>query len=204
MKRENAIDPVGVPAQLHARACELPDSGPIRLARPVPVVLSLAAPDRHATRSLEYLIATVRTTTRTRSPLMRLTTLTTFEGNLAYDPELHRAANSDRPYVDLVVLVNDAERSDLTASGDLIPSEPTRHRVRAFGALAENTAASVHRGEAVLVAGRMTTETWTDKTSQEKRTAQRILADAIGPSLRYATAQVERRARGARSTAGPA
>jgi hypothetical protein len=36
----------------------------------------------------------------------------------------------------------------------------------------------------------VTTETWTDKHSGEKRTAQRVLAEIVGQSLRWATTRI--------------
>ena len=41
----------------------------------------------------------------------------------------------------------------------------------------------------------MTTEAWTDKQSGEKRTAQRVLAEIVGPSLRWATARIAKTTR---------
>ena len=38
--------------------------------------------------------------------------------------------------------------------------------------------------------GTLTTEAWTDKQSGEKRTAQRVLAEIVGLSLRWATARI--------------
>jgi len=35
------------------------------------------------------------------------------------------------------------------------------------------------------VHGTMTTEAWTDKQSREMRTVQRVLAEIVGPSLRW-------------------
>ena len=40
--------------------------------------------------------------------------------------------------------------------------------------------------------GTVTTDTWTDKDTGEKRTSQKILADIVGPSLRWATVRISR------------
>jgi single-strand DNA-binding protein len=45
------------------------------------------------------------------------------------------------------------------------------------------------------VHGTVTTEAWTDKQSGEKRTAQRVLAEIVGPSLRWATARITKTTR---------
>ena len=49
----------------------------------------------------------------------------------------------------------------------------------------------------------MITEAWTDKQSGEKRTVQRVLADIVGPSLRWATARITKTARSSASDADP-
>jgi len=50
---------------------------------------------------------------------------------------------------------------------------------------------------APIVHGTVTTEAWTDKQTGEKRTAQRVLADIVGPSLRWATARIIKTTRSA-------
>lgn len=47
----------------------------------------------------------------------------------------------------------------------------------------------------MFVHGIVTTEAWTDKQSGEKRTAQRVLAEIVGPSLRWATARITKTTR---------
>jgi len=73
--------------------------------------------------------------------------------------------------------------------------EPTRHIVRAFKTLAENIVESLAKGDRVFVHGTVTTEAWTDKESGDKRTAQRVLADIVGPSLRWATTRITKTTR---------
>jgi single-stranded DNA-binding protein len=74
--------------------------------------------------------------------------------------------------------------------GEWVEVEPTRHVVQAFKTLAENIAASLAKGDRVFVHGTVTTEAWADKQTGQKRTAQRVLAEAVGPSLRWATARI--------------
>jgi len=114
-----------------------------------------------------------------------LNTTIVFEGNLAADPEL-RFTLSGKHILELTVLVNERRQDD---AGEWVDAEPTRHHVKAFGTLAENVAESVGKGDRLIVVGRVTTDTWTDKDSGGKRTAQQVLADAIGPSLRWASAK---------------
>jgi single-strand DNA-binding protein len=67
--------------------------------------------------------------------------------------------------------------------------------VRAFKTLAENIAESLAKGDRVFVHGTVTTEAWTDQQTGEKRTAQRVLAEIVGPSLRWATARITKTSR---------
>jgi single-strand DNA-binding protein len=61
--------------------------------------------------------------------------------------------------------------------------------------LAENIAESLAKGDRVFVHGTVTTEAWTDQQSGEKRTAQRVLAEIVGPSLRWATTRITKTTR---------
>ena len=66
--------------------------------------------------------------------------------------------------------------------------------VTAWGTLGENAAASLTKGMRVIVTGRLDQRSY--ETQQgEKRSVVEIVADEIGPSLRWATAQVEKVAR---------
>lgn len=57
--------------------------------------------------------------------------------------------------------------------------------------MAENVAESVSKGTRVVVTGRLEQRSW--ETEQgEKRSVIEIVADDIGPSLRFATAKVEK------------
>jgi single-strand DNA-binding protein len=63
-----------------------------------------------------------------------------------------------------------------------------------WGSTGENAAASLGKGSRVIVTGRLEQREYQTREG-EKRTAVEIVADEIGPSLRWATAQVERTAR---------
>ena len=118
-------------------------------------------------------------------------TTVTFEGNLADDPQV-RFTPSGKQITEITVLVNQ-RRHD--SDGAWVDAEPTRHVVRAFKTLAENIAESLAKGDRVFVHGTITTEAWTDKQSGEKRTAQRVLAEVVGPSLRWATVRITKTTR---------
>ncbi len=57
--------------------------------------------------------------------------------------------------------------------------------------LAEHVAESLGKGSRVIVHGRLDQNTWETKDG-DKRSKVRVLADDVGPSLRWATANVER------------
>lgn len=63
--------------------------------------------------------------------------------------------------------------------------------VVAWGQLGENAAASLTKGSRAIVTGRLEQRTYETQTG-EKRERIEIVADEVGPSLRWATAQVER------------
>jgi len=66
--------------------------------------------------------------------------------------------------------------------------------VTAWDTLGENASASLNKGARVIVTGRLEQREYETKDG-EKRTVVEVVADEVGPSLRWATAQVERVAR---------
>lgn len=66
------------------------------------------------------------------------------------------------------------------------------HRVTLWESLAEN-AAQLEKGTRVLVVGRLTSREF-ETSAGEKRTGWDVTADAFGPDVRFATAQVTRAA----------
>jgi single-strand DNA-binding protein len=57
--------------------------------------------------------------------------------------------------------------------------------------MAENISDSIAKGTRVIVQGRLEQRSW-DTEQGEKRTVVEIIADEVGPSLRWATAEVKR------------
>ncbi|MEO5724542.1 MAG: single-stranded DNA-binding protein [Ilumatobacteraceae bacterium] len=73
--------------------------------------------------------------------------------------------------------------------------------VVAWDTLGENTSASLHKGTRVIVTGRLEQRDY--QTSEgEKRNVFEIIADEIGPSLRWARAEVERISRDSSANSG--
>ncbi len=128
---------------------------------------------------------------------MNLNTVT-FEGNLAADPKLIHVQGGVTAVLEAVVLVN--RRTKKTPAhvigqpssneGEWSDAEPTRHRIKAWNRLAENIA-TLPKGSRVLVVGHTETEAWADNQTQAKRTADVVVVDAIGASLRFATVTID-------------
>src|SRR5256885_10626380 len=58
--------------------------------------------------------------------------------------------------------------------------------------LAENVAESLARGARVIVSGRLRQSQWEDRETGEKRSRIELDVDEVGPSLRFATATVNK------------
>ena len=71
--------------------------------------------------------------------------------------------------------------------------------ITAWGQLGENSASSLTKGARVIVNGRLEQREYETREG-DKRNVVEVVADEIGPSLRWATAQVEKNDR--RSTEG--
>ena len=72
--------------------------------------------------------------------------------------------------------------------------ETSWFNVVAWGQLGENCAATLDKGTRVVVTGRLTQRSW-ETPDGDKRSAVEIIADAVGPDLRWATATVARNER---------
>ena len=125
-----------------------------------------------------------------------LQTTVTFEGNIAAELELTYTPTG-KHVVKFPVLVNRRRKDPDT--GEWVDGEPTRHACVAFGTLGEHIAGSLGSGDRVLIVGNVVTDAWDDKDTGDKRTAQRVLVDAAGPSLRWVTARINK---AQRTTAG--
>jgi len=113
----------------------------------------------------------------------------TLTGNVTRDPELRFAAGSGAAVLSLGLAVNNRKKA---ANGEW-EDEPNFFDVTAFGSLAENVAESVAKGTRVIVTGRLDWSQWDDKEGG-KRSKVQVIADSIGPDLRWATANVTRKA----------
>lgn len=63
--------------------------------------------------------------------------------------------------------------------------------IKAWAGLAENIAESITRGTRVIVTGRLEQRSW-ETDNGEKRSKVEVVADEVAPSLRWATAQIQK------------
>ena len=115
----------------------------------------------------------------------------TVVGNLTDDPEL-RFTPSGAAVAKFRVA--STPRFLDKASGEWKDGEPLFLQCNAWRQMAENVAESLQRGSRVIVAGRLRMRSYETKEG-EKRTVTEVEVDEIGPSLRYATAKVQRMSR---------
>ena len=87
------------------------------------------------------------------------------------------------------------------ASGEWKDGEPLFLACTVWRQVAENVAESLDRGSRVIVSGRLKQRSYETKEG-EKRTVMELEVDEIGPSLRYATAKVQRMSRSGGSGGG--
>jgi len=114
----------------------------------------------------------------------------TIVGNLTRDPEL-RYTPAGAATCQFGVAVNRVwtdrqtnEKKEATSFFNVV----------AWREMAENAGESLAKGSRVIITGRLEQRSW-ETPEGEKRSVVEIVADEIGPSLRWATAQVVRNER---------
>jgi single-strand DNA-binding protein len=122
-------------------------------------------------------------------------TIMTVIGNLTADPELRFTA-SGAAVANFTVA--STPRTFDRASGEWKDGEALFLRCNIWRQPAENVAESLTRGSRVIVSGRLKQRSFETKEG-EKRTVIELDVDEVGPSLRYATAKVNRTQRGSSS-----
>jgi single-strand DNA-binding protein len=117
-------------------------------------------------------------------------TVITVVGNLTADPELRYTQNG------LAVAnftIASTPRNFDRASNDWKDGEALFLRASVWREFAEHVASTLTKGSRVIATGRLKQRSYETKEG-EKRTSIELEVDEIGPSLRYATAQVTRAA----------
>src|ERR671930_2240344 len=118
------------------------------------------------------------------------TTITVI-GNLTDDPEL-RFTPSGAAVAKFRVA--STPRTLDRATGEWKDGEPLFLACTVWRQAAENVAESLQRGSRVIVSGRLRQRSYETREG-EKRTVYELEVDEVGPSLRYATAKVQRMSR---------
>jgi single-strand DNA-binding protein len=118
-------------------------------------------------------------------------TTITVVGNLTDDPEL-RFTPSGAAVAKFRVA--STPRTLDRASGEWKDGEPLFLSCNIWRQAAENVAESLQRGARVIVTGRLRQRSYETREG-EKRTVMELEVDEIGPSLRYATAKVQKMSR---------
>ena len=111
-------------------------------------------------------------------------------GNLGADPEL-RFTPSGAAVANFGLAVNRRWQNRQTNEWE---EQVSFFDIVAWRELAENVAESLTKGSRVMVTGRLDQRSW-ETDNGEKRSKVEVVADEIGPSLRWATAQVTRNER---------
>jgi single-strand DNA-binding protein len=115
-------------------------------------------------------------------------TIITVVGNLTADPELRYTQNG-LPVANFTIA--STPRSFDKASNEWKDGDALFLRASAWREFAEHVAGSLTKGMRVIAQGRLRQRSYQDKEGQT-RTSIELEVDEIGPSLRYATAQVTR------------
>ncbi len=120
----------------------------------------------------------------------------TVVGNVTRDPEL-RYTSGGRGVASFGLAVN--RRYQVNGEWQ---EQTSFFNVVAWGTLGENAAASLNKGTRVVVFGRLEQRSW-ETQEGEKRSVVEVIADELGPSLRWAQAHVEKTARSSADSSGP-
>lgn len=119
-------------------------------------------------------------------------TVITVVGNLTADPELRYTQNG-LPVANFTIA--STPRNFDRASGEWKDGDALFLRASVWREFAEHVAGSLTKGMRVIAQGRLRQRSYQDREGNQ-RTAIELEVDEIGPSLRYATAQVTRAASG--------
>ena len=113
-------------------------------------------------------------------------------GNLADDPELRYTPNGV-PVANVRVAVNRRKRNpDTNEWDDQLDGFFT---CNVWREMAENVSESLHKGDRVVVIGRLRSRSYEDREGQTRWVTE-IEADEVSPSLRWARVEVTRNPRG--------
>ena len=110
----------------------------------------------------------------------------TLVGRLGADPDLKFGQNG-KAVVRLRVVTNSRRMID----GAWKDVDATWWSVVAFGPLAEQATETLSKGHAVILVGKARESSWTDKEGNERKSIE-VVADSLGPDLRWASGGITR------------
>lgn len=93
-------------------------------------------------------------------------------GHLGKDPEL-MTTGTGKKYIRMSLATNETYTG---RNGDPV-SETNWHNLVAWGALAERIAASVHKGQELIIEGALKTRSWEDKEGKRRYATEVLLAE---------------------------
>lgn len=115
-------------------------------------------------------------------------TIITIIGNLTAEPEVH-TTNTGTHVVGFTIA--STPRTFNRQTNQFEDGQALFIRCSAWRDMADHVAQTLHKGMRVIAQGRLEQNEYTDQQGN-KRTSIQMQVDEIGPSLRYATAQVQR------------
>jgi single-strand DNA-binding protein len=118
-------------------------------------------------------------------------------GNVTRDPEL-RFTPSGQAIATFGLAVNRRWQNRQTQEWE---EQVSFFDVTCWAQLGQNVSDSLNKGARVIVNGRLEQRSW-ETDAGEKRSKVEIIADEVGPSLRWATAEVTRNERSGPSEGG--
>jgi single-strand DNA-binding protein len=116
-------------------------------------------------------------------------TFVSLVGNLTDDPDLRFTPNGAAVANFRLAVTPRVKDGDTWRDG-----ETSFFRINAWRDLAENATESLSKGTRVVVLGRLRPRSW-ETPEGERRSVVEVEADEVAPSLRWATATVERTSR---------
>ena len=117
---------------------------------------------------------------------MAIDNTATLIGNLTDDPELRFTPNGAAVANFRLAVTPRVREGDSWKDG-----ETSFFRINVWRQQAENAAESLTKGTRAIVIGRLRMRSW-ETDAGEKRTVVEVEADEVAPSLKFATARVER------------
>lgn len=123
----------------------------------------------------------------------------TIIGNATREPEV-RHTNGGMTIASFGVAINQRKKNE---QGQWEDGDTSYFDVTCFRELAENVSESITKGTRVIVSGTLRQSSW-ETPEGDKRSKIEVIADEVGPSLRWATTNVTKMGRDGNASKAPA